>query len=443
MEKQHRAYVPFFGALLVFLTLSGGVIIFWEQTYRILIDQQSVEIWKIFLIENPSTVVSLLGAVFSFFIAIIVYQLLATWRRAHILASHMTRELLTSREMFLQLYENAPVPYFLLSEKNKVHFPNKATLRLFGVVKEDFEDQNFLDLLPEEGRKRGKTFLGKFDRQVAVSDEEILLEMKDGSERWVILSILSLKRAVKKNSNGLVTMVDITERKKIDKAKTEFVSLASHQLRTPLSAIKWYTELLLSGSRGELNDKQDEYLNKVYDGNERMIELVNTLLNVSRLELGTLITEKKLVVLAEVVESVYEELLPKIEMKELNVIKEYDPSLEQIYTDGRMFRMIIQNLLSNSVKYTLEKGEVRITLKNINDKLHITVVDTGIGIPKNQQSQIFSKMFRADNAAGMQSEGNGLGLYIVKLATVALGGSISFLSEENKGTTFTVILPLS
>jgi PAS domain S-box-containing protein len=249
---------------------------------------------------------------------------------------------------------------------------------------------------------------------------------------------------------GFIT--DITERKQVEQAKTEFVSIASHQLRTPLTAINWYIEMLLDGSIGKCSKEQKEYLQQIYSSNRRMVDLVNSLLNVSRIDMGTFAIDPEPTDFVEISKSVVMELQPQIVTKHLIVNEEYRGSIPIINADPKLVRIIFQNLVSNAVKYTPEKGNVIIKIevgkpivggkKIAKDMLMITVSDTGYGIPKNQQSHIFSKLFRADNAREKVAEGTGLGLYIVKSIIEAANGKIWFESEENKGTTFYAILPL-
>ena len=248
---------------------------------------------------------------------------------------------------------------------------------------------------------------------------------------------------LKKEIMGTILIFrDITIEVDIDKVKTEFVSLASHQIRTPLSTIRWYIEMLLAGDAGALNDKQRKYLEEVYSSNRRMIELVNALLDVSRLELGTFVVEPEPINLAEIAESVLKELTPLIKNNQLTIIKEYDPALPLINADSKLMRMIFQNLISNAAKYTLQGGEISITIKRQGNIVAMEIADNGYGIPPHQQGQVFTKLFRADNIKEKNSEGTGLGLYIVKSIIDYAGGTIRFESAENQGTTFYIALPL-
>ena len=239
---------------------------------------------------------------------------------------------------------------------------------------------------------------------------------------------------------------DITKAKEVDQAKTEFVSLASHQLRTPLSAINWYTEMLLDGDAGEITKDQENYLKEIYTGSQRMVDLVNSLLNVSRLELGTFIVEPAKAHLKDICEDVLKELDSQIKKKQQEVTTNYDSKVPEMLVDPKLTRIIFQNLLSNAVKYTPDKGKVQVSIEinPKNDKeILIQVSDTGYGIPKHQQDKIFTKLFRADNVKKMESEGTGLGVYIIKQIIDTAGGKIWFASEEDKGTTFYITIPKS
>lgn len=236
---------------------------------------------------------------------------------------------------------------------------------------------------------------------------------------------------------------DITRQKEIDKAKTEFVSIASHQLRTPLTIINWYIEMLETGNGLALSDKQKQYLSEIERASRRMIELVNALLNVSRIDLGTFMVDIEPMDFAAAMDDVLKDLEPQIAQKKLRLAKKYDTALPQINADPKLLRMIFQNLLTNAVKYTPDKGTVTIGLEKQADRVIITVTDTGLGIPEEQQSKIFQKFFRADNARMKEPDGNGLGLYIIKSLIEHSGGTIRFVSAENKGTTFFVSLPLT
>src|SRR3989338_642550 len=244
-------------------------------------------------------------------------------------------------------------------------------------------------------------------------------------------------------SGAIILFRDITKDREIDQAKTEFVSLASHQLKTPLSAINWYSEMVLEEEVGPLNEKQKEYLKNLYDANRRMVELVNSLLNVSRIDLGAFAVEPSPTDFSAGADEVLTELKPQIDLKKLRLDKEYDKQVPSINADPKLLRIIFQNLLSNAVKYTAPNGVIGLALKKEGDNILIRVTDTGYGIPAADQGKIFTKLFRADNVRDKEAEGTGLGLYIVKAVVEAGGGRIWFDSLEGRGTSFFITLPLA
>lgn len=236
---------------------------------------------------------------------------------------------------------------------------------------------------------------------------------------------------------------NITELVRIDKAKTEFVSLVSHQLRTPLSSVNWFSEMLLAGDAGALNSEQRKYLEEIYSGNQRMIELVNDLLDVSRLDLGTFIINLVPIDIIELIKSVISEQQSKIDERKIQLRCNFSENIPIMPIDSKLMRMVLQNILSNAIKYTHEGGIVDFSV-SVPDGVNILIIikDSGYGIPEHQQKDIFSKLFRADNVKQMDVEGTGLGLYITKSIIESSNGKIWFESEENRGSTFFVTFPL-
>lgn len=253
----------------------------------------------------------------------------------------------------------------------------------------------------------------------------------------------------------VATEEDVTNFANLDKTKSEFVSLASHQLRTPLSAINWYSEMLLAGDAGAVNIDQRKYLEEVHEGGQRMSELINALLNVSRIDLGTFIIEPAPTDIVALLRSVMDEQKLAIDDKYLHLEVPTSWNIPTMNVDPKLIRMVFQNLLSNAIKYTPEKGTIAITMEVkkkgeqfedetlVEDALCFSMRDSGYGIPKQQQRFVFTKLFRADNAKEKDTTGTGLGLYIIKSVLDHARGKIWFESEENKGTTFYFTLPLS
>ncbi len=236
---------------------------------------------------------------------------------------------------------------------------------------------------------------------------------------------------------------DITLEYEIDRMKSEFISLASHQLRTPLSAIKTYTHMLLDGYMGDLSAPQRRALSTVVGASNRMNELISTLLNITRIESGNLNVAPKSVNIRRLCEEVVRELSHNAVAKDITLELKSGAASPVIKTDNLILKEIVSNLVTNAVKYTPEQGTVTIKILVRGNAIVISVQDTGLGIPADAQAQIFTKFFRAHNVVQRETSGTGLGLYLVKGLTEQLSGKVKFTSVEGQGSTFSVSLPRS
>jgi signal transduction histidine kinase len=231
--------------------------------------------------------------------------------------------------------------------------------------------------------------------------------------------------------------------KLVSRLKGEFISIAAHQLRTPLSTTKWILKMLLEGDFGPLLKKQEEFILKGYQANERMIRLVNDLLNVSRIEEGRFGLEFKRHDFNKFLKETVEPFKEKAGFKGVAFILKSSKEPLLLNFDADRLKMAVGNLISNAVEYTPKGGRIVVSVEKDAPFVVVSIRDTGVGIPRKQQDRVFSKFFRGDNVVRMQTEGTGLGLYLAKNIIEAHGGRIWFKSEEGKGTVFHFTLPLT
>ncbi len=219
-------------------------------------------------------------------------------------------------------------------------------------------------------------------------------------------------------------------RSDVDKLKNEFVGIASHQLRTPLATMSWYVEMLRSEDAGKLTDQQKEFLGEVYTGIQRMVRLVNNLLNVSRIESGHLKIEPKLTPMEPFIKDIIHELDPLARKNHSTVtFKEPKTPLPPVAIDATLLRQVVHNFLTNAIRYSLPgENAIEVALVRERGSYVVSVSDEGIGIPKAAQSRIFEHFYRAENAREHAADGSGLGLYLAKMIMETAGGKIWFKS---------------
>ncbi len=229
--------------------------------------------------------------------------------------------------------------------------------------------------------------------------------------------------------------------KALDVAKDEFVSMASHQLRTPLTSIKGYISMVLEGDAGEITPTQKKMLGQAYFSSQRMVYLISDLLNISRLRTGKFIIETKPVDLAELVESELKQLEEGAAAKNITLSYKKPKNFPILELDDMKIRQVVMNFVDNALYYTPQDGKITVTLKETPKSVEFTVVDSGIGVPKNEQHKLFTKFYRAENARKARPDGTGIGLFMAKKIIVTSGGSIIFNSKEGKGSTFGFSFP--
>ncbi len=246
---------------------------------------------------------------------------------------------------------------------------------------------------------------------------------------------------------------DISPEKAVERSKSEFVLLASHQLRTPLSIIKWYGQLL-ARQLHSTSPRQEQYLTEIDQGTRRMSDIITDLLDVAQIESGMLKYEPIKVAAASFMNRLLKELDYQIKSKDIRIVRRLPKPLPKLMTDPKLLRIVFQNLLTNSIKYMDTGGRITISIVSRpagssyvgvqvkEASLGVCLSDQGYGIPTDQQAWVFSKMFRASNVKDRPVEGSGVGLFIAKSVVDFLGGRIWFRSQLDKGTSFYVLLPL-
>ncbi|MBU0546986.1 HAMP domain-containing histidine kinase [Patescibacteria group bacterium] len=227
-----------------------------------------------------------------------------------------------------------------------------------------------------------------------------------------------------------------------NKIKSEFISIVSHQLRTPLSNLGWAIEVLMSGKLGKTDLQQFEYFVILRENIVRMNELIKDLLMVSRIQTQTLFFSKKEFSLVDLVQELIQDFKVIAQASNVRVIFNQSKNIPLIFADQFKIRQVIGNLLDNAIRYTQDKGEIKIKIEVQGNRVYFAIQDNGVGIPKEEQKYIFQRFFRADNVMKYQTQGSGLGLYIAKSIIDKSGGKIGFTSQEGHGSTFWFTAPI-
>jgi two-component system phosphate regulon sensor histidine kinase PhoR len=340
----------------------------------------------------------------------------------------------------------------ILDEYGHINQINQPALDMLGFDRADLEGEygprvvtikdHYGRLIPTEERPAFRALL----TGQAVSDI-VYAVRKDDSEFPV--SITATPFVVRGKPKGVVLLYrDVSQQIQMERAKDEFVSIASHQLRGPLTGIRLFSELLSSSAQKKLTPKERSYISRIHFSTEKMLDLVSDFLSISRIELGQMQIRPKPTDLNKVVENRVEEVRP---LAESNGVKlSYSCELyssKEVLLDQDLLGQAIHNLLSNAIRYSQatkkRRGKVNVSLSKSSKYYKICVADNGIGIPPEAKTRIFERFFRAENAFSAESEGTGLGLYLVKEIIEAMGGKITYKSQINKGTTFDVRIPLS
>jgi PAS domain S-box-containing protein len=330
-------------------------------------------------------------------------------------------------------------------EFGKITRINPAALRILGYKEHEVVGAWFPNIVVMLGDDN--TPISLIDRPITRAfltgqpvSEKVQYRTKSGQRLPVAVTVSPI---IHKNRpiGAIEVFRDISVEYEIDRMKSEFISLASHQLRTPLSAIKTYAHMLMDGYMGAITPEQRRSLSTIVGASNRMNELISTLLNITRIESGSISIRPKTLNLKKLTEEVIKELEHTAHSRNIT-LKLLKTNVNcTIKTDSLITKEIIANITSNGIKYTPDGGSVTLSLRSRPNSIILSIQDTGLGIPKAVHDQIFTKFFRAPNVIKLETSGTGLGLYLVKGLAERVGGKVWFTSEEHKGSTFYLELP--
>jgi PAS domain S-box-containing protein len=354
---------------------------------------------------------------------------------------HLVGDTVRLEALFASIGEGA----IATDENGAITRMNQTALRLLGLKRQDVVGKHFLSVIiavHENGALLDayeRPIVKAFQTGKTISTRTLYLH-RDGSilpVQVTVSPILLHGRPI----GAIEVFRDLTDEIESDKLKSDFISIASHQLRTPLSAINMYTRMLRDGLAGDLTDQQLPYIQTILTSVERMNILIDTLLNITRIEAGGIVIKPQSVQVDDLAREILIEFQPAASAKSIKLTAEVPLNMASLRTDSLLVKEICANLLSNAIKYTPEGGKVHFALSESAKEVHWQVSDTGYGIPKNDQKNIFLKFFRANNITSKDVSGTGLGLYLIKNIADSLGGDLWFESAENEGSTFHFSLP--
>ncbi len=345
------------------------------------------------------------------------------------------REAEEERNKTLAIISNFTDGVLVFDEQKRLSLINPQAEKFLGIKSNKVIGQTISAMSRMSSLKGLVKLLGKqinpiFRKELEVKND-LVLEV----------SVLAISR--EEQVENLVVLHNITREKLVERMKTEFVSITAHQLRTPLSAIKWTLKMLLDEDLGKITEEQAEFIEKTYQSNERMISLINDLLNVTRIEEGRYVYNPVLSNITKLVESLIDQCKDEINMRKINLeFEKPKKELPKVLIDVEKINLAVQNLLDNAIQYNKLGGSIKISLKSNKKEIEFSIEDSGVGIPKKQEKRIFTKFFRAANVMRMDTSGSGLGLFIVKNIIEAHKGRVWFKSKKGKGTTFHFTLPV-
>lgn len=304
--------------------------------------------------------------------------------------------------------------------------------------------------LLHQNQETGILFLGEH-KSLGYSSRDIeMLESIAGELAVSIRNSLSMEEINELNKSLQRRIDEATKElrfsnrqlQRLDEAKNEFISMASHQLRTPLTSIKGYLDMMLEGDLGKISPTQRAVLREAFSSSERMVRLINDFLNVSRLQTGKFTIDKQSVDIAQILRDEVSLLKVVADQRSVEMVLKIDKKIPSLAVDSEKIRQVMLNMIDNAIYYSNPHKKVVITLKSSGKMIEFSVKDSGIGVPKSEQANLFGKFFRGTNAKKRRPDGTGVGLFLAKKVILSHDGEMIFESEEGKGSTFGFRLPV-
>ncbi|MGY4711704.1 CHASE domain-containing protein [Mycolicibacterium sp. CBM1] len=395
------------------------------------------------------------GLLVSVALAFATYLLASSRQRAVSIAELLTKDLANERDMARleqqkdeMLLNGIVEAMIVLNRDGLIERVNAATATILRADEEELVGRHYSDVLRAYDRDgnpyppQQRPIALALENRARTANAVIHYKRDDGS---VFPALLSVAPLIHNNElfGAIEIFRDISEEERLDRAKDEFLSVASHQLRTPITAQSWLLDILTDPETvGELTDQQYGIAQKLIKSNERLADLVTALLNASRVESGRLTVAPVPTDLVELTHSVLDEAAVELQPRGQRISVDA-AELPLVDLDPVLVRQVILNLVTNASKYSPDDTTIEISIDVCGDDIVYRIKDHGYGIPISQHGQVFSKFYRGANILKMQTDGNGLGLHLVKSIIELCGGTISFESTESRGTTFTFTLPLS
>ncbi len=340
--------------------------------------------------------------------------------------------------------EKAPLGIFICDETGHYIDVNTMACKLSGYTKEELLELSIQDFLAPEYLDEGlKTF--NYLKTSGYSQSEMMVKKKNGDKFWA-----NLVSAMIDEKNFIGFCEDISSRKEaerhiedLNEIRNKFITIISHQLRTPLTIVNWNLESVLDGDYGKLEDITHKFLQATHKSSIEITNRINDLLTAIDIEEGRVIFKKDDVSLDSITAAIMNEAMRRCKLKGISC--EYiapDKDLPSVECDGEKMRTVISKLVDNAIIYTKENGKIVAKLENIGNVIRFEIKDNGVGIPTPEQHLLFSRFFRASNASVMQPDSFGLGLFLARSFIEQHGGKIGFTSEEDKGSTFWFEIPI-